>query len=80
MDKVIKEELYDVVEKSMILAHDLGYKEGVIAMQKKVMNSIKDYADITDTSLFTATDAFRVVLNSLMDGEEGDYDKSKTSG
>jgi len=78
MDDKAKTELYEVVEKSMILAHSLGYKEGVIAMQNKVMATIKDYADISETTLFTPSDAFRVVLNSLIDGEEGDYDKSKT--
>ena len=79
MDEETKTELYEVVERSMVLAHSLGYQEGVIATQTKVMAAIRDYADISETDLLTATDAFRVVLNSLMDGKEGDYDQSKTS-
>jgi hypothetical protein len=64
------EELVELMTRSIEVARQMGYKEGELATQNRVLKAMKDYSDIADTHLLTAVDAFRIVLHNLL--PEGD--------
>jgi len=66
------DEIIAVVNKSIDLARQMGFREGEMAVQGRVMKAMNDYADLAEGPLLTAADAFRIILHSLI--EEGDND------
>jgi hypothetical protein len=66
------DEIMQVVSKSIEMANKIGYEQGAADVRGRVMNVVKNYSDVASSPLFTALDAFHLVLRALI--EEDDID------
>jgi hypothetical protein len=51
-------------------AWKLGFIQGGITTREQVIEMVRTYADLVDSELFTARDAFKVMLDTLVEGDD----------
>lgn len=51
-------------------AWQLGFIQGGITTRHQLIEMVRTYADLVDTELFTARDAFRVMLEAMREGDD----------